>query len=186
MRAIGRGIRVSHAEWMGHSLLAHSDESDGESMKSIILSGILFAACIAHADDQVPSGVAADAASTAAGLAQGASEANPLGLVTVPIRLVIHEHTKTMPREDAQPINDALNATGWGAAAYNLLFLAGAGPAAPVAGLAVVYSIWKSGETEREFWHLCAVHKQMDPSVKCAFKAWTPEDVNRLAAQTNR
>lgn len=137
----------------------------------------------AHAGEQeAVSGIAADAATTGMALAtQGVMEMNPLGLATFPIRLAITEHAKTMPREDGQPVMDAMGAGGWGAAANNLLVLAGAGPMAPVVGIAVGYAIWKSGETEREFWRMCAVHQRMDPHVKCQFRAWNAEDVARIA-----
>jgi hypothetical protein len=93
------------------------------------------------------------------------------------------EHAKTLPREEGQPLMDAVSATSWGAAANNLLMLAGASAAAPVVGIAVGYAIWKRGENEREFWNLCAVHKQMDPQVTCQFRAWKPQEVMAIAQQ---
>lgn len=129
-------------------------------------------------------GTAADAVTTGAALATpGLVETNPLGWMTLPIRMAVIEHAKTLPREEGQPIMDAVSATSWGAAASNLLMLAGASAAAPVVGLAVGYTVWKKGETEREFWHLCAVHKQMDPQVNCEFRAWKPEEVVRIAQE---
>ena len=115
--------------------------------------------------------IAADAVTTGIALSTpGIVETNPLGWATVPIRLAVMEHAKSLPREQGQPLMDALSAGGWGAAINNLLVLAGTGAAGPVVGLAVGYAVWKSGETEREFWQLCAVHKSLDPGVKCQFK----------------
>jgi hypothetical protein len=129
-------------------------------------------------------GTAADAVTTGAALATpGLVETNPLGWMTLPIRMAVIQHAKTLPREEGQPIMDAVSATSWGAAASNLLMLAGASVAAPVVGLAVGYGVWKKGETEREFWQMCAVHKQMDPQVKCEFRAWKPEEVIRIAQE---
>jgi hypothetical protein len=122
-------------------------------------------------------GVAADALTTGAALTMpGVVETNPLGWATVPLRLMVLEHAKTLPREEAQPVMDAVSASGWGAAANNLLVLAGASGAGPVVGIVVGYAIWQRGETEREFWRLCAVHKQLATGrrLTCQFKAWEP------------
>jgi hypothetical protein len=128
-------------------------------------------------------GTAADAATTAAALASpGLGEMNPLGWATVPLRLGIMQYAKTLPREEGQPVMDAVSASGWGAAANNLLVLAGAsGVAAPIVGLAIGYAVWKSGETEREFWHMCALHRKMEGQADCKMQAWTAEDVVRVA-----
>lgn len=152
--------------------------------KQLLAAALALAAASAHADDtQAYTAVAADAATTAAALATpGIIEANPLGWATVPIRLAIVQHAKTLPREQGQPLMDATSAGGWGAAANNLLVLAGAGPAAPVVGLAVAFAVWKSGENEREFWRLCAMHKEMDPNVQCNFRPWTRDELNAMVA----
>lgn len=116
-------------------------------------------------------GVTADAVSTAATLAvPGIVEANPLGWATVPLRVAAIEYAKTLPREERQQILDAVSAGGWGAAASNLLMAAGATAAAPVVGMVVVAVLWKSGEQEREFWRLCAVHRRMTPGVSCEYR----------------
>lgn len=129
-------------------------------------------------------GTLADAVTTGIGLATpGIVEANPLGLATFPIRAALIEHAKSLPREKGQPVMDAVSATGWGAAASNLLVLAGATGAAPVVGIAVGYAVWKKGETQREFWNMCAVHKQMESGVKCEYRAWKPEEVVQVAQQ---
>jgi hypothetical protein len=148
----------------------------------------IAAASIVHAgEEQAYTGVAADAATTGAALATpGIAEMNPLGWATVPLRVAAIQYAKTLPREEGQPVMDAVSASGWGAAANNLLVLAGASAAAPVVGLAIGYAVWKSGEEEREFWEACAVHKQMDPNVKCEYKPWTREDVVRIAQQQQR
>ena len=130
-------------------------------------------------------GIAADAITTGVALSMpGIVETNPLGWATVPIRMAIMEHAKSLPREEGQPIMDALSAGGWGAAVNNLLVLAGTGPAAPVVGLAVGYAVWKQGEEEREFWRLCAVHRTMDPGVKCEFKPWRGDLVAAAAPRS--
>jgi hypothetical protein len=145
---------------------------------------MVLASMAAAGEQEAYVGVAADAVSTGAALATpGLAEANPLGWATVPLRMAIIEHAKSLPREKGQPMMDAVSASGWGAAANNLLVLAGASAAAPLAGLAVGYAVWKSGETEREFWRMCAVHKSMDPQVKCEFRAWKADEVVRMAQE---
>ena len=155
--------------------------------KQLVVAAVLVAGALSMAqagEQEAGSGVAADAASTAAALATpGIAEANPLGWATLPIRLAVIEHAKTLPREEGQPLMDAVSASGWGAAANNLLVLAGAGPAAPIVGVALGYAMWKQGETEREFWRMCAMHKQMEPGVQCAFKPWKNADLVRIAQE---
>ena len=132
-------------------------------------------------------GLAADAISTAVGLTvPGIVELNPLAAISLPLRIMAIEHAKTLPREQAQPILDSTQAAGWGAAANNLLVLAGAGTIAPVVGLAVGYAIWKSGEDERNFWQACAVHRADNPNIKCEFKALAlgaPKQPEQIQAQ---
>lgn len=156
--------------------------------KPIAAAVLLAAASLAHAgEQQAYGGLAADALTTGAALAMpGMTETNPLGWATFPIRLAIIEHAKMLPREEGQPLIDMTSASGWGAAANNLLALAGAGPVGAVVGIAVGYAVWKSGETEREFWHMCAAEKQADPAMKCEFRAWTPEEVTRIAMEQQR
>src|SRR3569833_102306 len=133
-------------------------------------------------EQQAYEGTVADAVTTGIGLATpGLVEANPLGLATFPIRAALIAHAKPLPREQGQPVIDAVSATGWGAAASNLLILAGATTAAPVDGLAVGYAVWKIGESDREFGIICAGLKQLEGGVKCEYRAWTPEEVVRVA-----
>lgn len=155
-----------------------------KQMIAAMLSMAVASGAFAAGEQEAYVGTAADAATTGAALAMpGLGEANPLGWMTVPIRMAVIEHAKTLPREEGQPMMDAVSAASWGAAANNLLMLAGASVAAPVVGLAVGYVVWKKGETEREFWDLCAVHKQMDPQVTCQFRAWKPEEIVRIAQE---
>jgi hypothetical protein len=130
------------------------------------------------------SGIAADAVTTGIALSvPGIAETNPLGWATIPIRLAVMQYAKSLPREEGQPVMDAVSASGWGAAASNLAVLAGAGAAAPILGIAVGYAIWKNGQPEREFWTACAVHRSADAGVNCEFKPWRAEDVIRVAQE---
>lgn len=116
-------------------------------------------------------GIAADAASTALALsAPGIVEMNPLGWATVPLRIMAVEYAKSLPEEEGKPMMQTITAAGWGAAANNLLVLAGASSvAAPIVGIAVGYALWKQGEPEREFWAICAAQKKDNPQLKCNY-----------------
>jgi hypothetical protein len=133
---------------------------------------VLAALCAgaAHADPGAYRGLAADATTTAIGLSlPGIADANPIGLAGVPIRLAVLHHAGTLPEEQAQPVYDAVEASGWGAAVNNVLVIAGAGPVAPVLGLVVGFAIWKAGEPKRHFLQACAVHKADNPELRCVF-----------------
>jgi hypothetical protein len=158
-------------------------------MKQLLAVAVLaLNAVTAHAGEQdARAAVAADAASTAAALSvPGIAEVNPLAWATVPLRLAVMEHAKTLPREEGQPVVDAMSASSWGAAANNVLVLVGAGAAAPLIGVVVGYAVWKAGSTEREFWRVCAVYKQFGPPVQCAFKPWKADDLTRIAQGSPR
>jgi hypothetical protein len=130
----------------------------------------LAAASTAHAGEtEAYTGIAADAVSTGVALsASGVVEMNPLGWATIPIRLAMVQYAKSLPEEEGQPMMQSISAAGWGAAANNLLILAGASTAAaPVLGLAVTYAMWKKGAPEREFWAICAAQKKVHPQLKC-------------------
>jgi hypothetical protein len=154
-----------------------------KQLTAVVIS-IAFVSAAAAGEQEAYVGTAADAATTGAALATpGLAETNPLGWATVPIRMALIEHAKTLPREEGQPVIDAVSASSWGATANNLLMLAGAGTVAPVIGIAVGYAMWKKGETEREFWHMCALHQKLDPGVKCQFRAWKADEVIRVAQE---
>jgi len=131
-------------------------------------------------------GIAADAVTTGIALSTpGIVETNPLGWATIPIRLGIMQYAKTLPRDQGQPVMDAVSASGWAAAASNLGVLAGIGAAAPVIGIAVGYAVWKSGEKEREFWVACGAHNLIEKGVSCEYKPWKAEDVVRVAQEVH-
>lgn len=145
---------------------------------------LTFASAVHAGEAESYGGVAADAVSTGLALTvPGAVETNPLGWATVPIRMAVLQHAKRLPREEGQPLMDSVSATSWGAAANNLLVLAGAGPAAPVVGIVVGMAVWKSGETERQFWRMCALHRSRDAATKCEFKPLQMADAQRWIAQ---
>lgn len=137
------------------------------------LVSLAFASSANAGEVDAYGGIAADAASTALALsAPGIVEMNPLGWATVPLRILAVQYAKSLPEEEGKPMMQGINAAGWGAAANNLLVLAGASSvAAPIIGIAVGYALWKKGEPEREFWAICAAQKKSNPQLKCTFEA---------------
>lgn len=130
-------------------------------MRAIILTAlVMLAAGNAHAQEAA---IAADAATTAIGLSHGFVEANPIGLVGIPLRLAATQYARTLPEQEGQPILDAVDSASWGAAAANLLTLAGAGPAGLVVGVVIAGKLWADGAEKREFLIACAVHRQVIP-----------------------
>ena len=114
--------------------------------------------------------VGADGVSTYAALARGGLEMNPAGWLTIPIRIGLLEHAKTLPEHERIQVEHSTDAAGWGAAVNNLLVFVT--PAAPVIGIAVGVYLWNRGAPEREFYEHCARHKLVvnNPNLRCVFK----------------
>lgn len=117
----------------------------------------------------------AGTAASAAGLALGAAEANPLGLLTLPGKLIALEHAKTLPTGEREHALSVISSVWRGAAANNLCVVVAIatggtfGPACAVAGLAVALREWESAAIERQFWAVCAWHRQTQPDLKCTY-----------------
>ena len=90
--------------------------------------------------DLAVGGQVADVASTAIGLAGGLHEANPLGLLILPIKVATNSLSKDMNLADCITTRTALGTIGWGAAAANLGTLAGLGPVGLAIGIAVGFA----------------------------------------------
>ena len=127
-------------------------------MKNLVASLILVSLCGCSSY----SGITADGASTAYALSKGATELNPLGYATIPLRLSLVSYAKTLPAEQGKPIIQATNSFGWGAAIWNLTFN-------PIFGIGMAYILWSQDAKEREFYDLCARYKT--PEQKCV---WIP------------
>lgn len=129
----------------------------------------------AQTSERAADAAALDVLTTAAGLAMGAAEANPLGLLTLPGKLIALEHAKTLPTGEREHALSVISAVWRGAAANNLCIVVaiatgGAfGPACAVAGLAVALREWESTAIERQFWAVCAWHRQTQPDLKCTY-----------------
>ena len=81
--------------------------------------------------DHALAGQSADIATTAAGLATGLQEANPIvagvAPVAVALKLGLGEYAETLPAGDCHALKDSLATVGWGAAGWNLCTIAAVG-----------------------------------------------------------
>ena len=98
--------------------------------------------------DLAVAGQLADVASTAVGLAAGLSEANPLGILILPIKYGSLSYSKTLPLHECIALRKGLGAVGWGAAAANIATIAGLGPAGLLVGIAVGFGVADSVERD--------------------------------------
>lgn len=129
-----------------------------------------LAFCCLPARAEAETAIVADGVSTAAGLARGATELNPLGYATIPIRFALLAHADTKPAGERQQIRDTVETIGWGAAVNNLLVIAGATGFAPLAvGAAVGVALWQQGAERREFYRLCDYMRKDAPHLKCVY-----------------
>lgn len=118
--------------------------------------------------------VIADGITTKLGLAAGGTEIGA-GYASIPIRLALNEHAKTLPDEQRVPIQQAITAGGLCASVVN-----GAGLILPVTReiaaslyLGCVVVRWVQGEEERErAWFLaqCNTHRITYPNGSCFYK----------------
>lgn len=84
-------------------------------------------------DSQAASGQIADAASTGVALAAGLSEANQLGLLILPLKVVLYNQAKAADLHECMGGMKAMAATGWGAAGWNIGMVLG-GPVVGIIG----------------------------------------------------
>lgn len=134
-------------------------------MKAVPLLFLPFClTAIAGEEERAIAGQAADVATTFGAVANGATEANPLGpyglLVAKPLA---YAWIKSQPKEDQARLFSILSAWGWGAAANNLCVIATGGLCAVIGAIAGMVA-WQAGEIEREYWELCKRVKHREPA----------------------
>lgn len=125
----------------------------------------------------------ADVGSTAVGLAMGAAEANPLGLLTLGAKAIAYQQIQSAPATEQPRMWSAYGAMGWGAAANNLCVIAaiatGGGAAAlcPLLGVAAGVGSWNNDRAGREqatFEAVCKQAQMQNPDLACRY---TPPNV---------
>ena len=112
----------------------------------------------ARADDreQAINGQIADIASTAVGLALGASETNPLGVVALGVKALVKSQIEQAPVEDQPALWNLWGAAGWGATANNVCVIlsivtsGGFGGGCLLVGLVAGVTIYQSGPTDQK------------------------------------
>jgi hypothetical protein len=121
----------------------------------------------------------ADGLTTLGGLALGAAEANPLGLVTLLAKAPMLARVKKLP-QDEQAEWHATYSAMWGGAAANNLCIVGAiltggalAPVCPVVGIAWGMKKWNASAMERELWAICRQERVYwgNPHMTCDFSA---------------
>ena len=123
-------------------------------------------------------GQAADVGSTGIGLALGAAEANPLGILTLGVKAAAYQKIKNSPPVEQPRLWGMYGALGWGAAANNLCVIAaiatgGVGAAVcPLIGLGAGMGSWSANTEERNkatFAAMCQEAKLTNPNLVCVY-----------------
>lgn len=136
---------------------------------------ILSLLCVTAQAQTAEQAAAADVATTGIGLALGAAEANPIGLLTLPAKLAAIQHAESLPTGEREYALSVISSMWTGAAANNLCVVAailsgGAfAPACLVIGAAVGMQRWDAGADERLFWAICADERTRNPRLTCEF-----------------
>ena len=140
----------------------------------------MFVFLPAHAaslQDQAETAAVTDGLSTLSGLALGAAEANPLGLVALIAKAPMLAAVKNQPQDEQADWNASYTAI-WGAATANNLCIIGviltggaAAPFCPVIGVAWGLQKWSESAMERELWAICREERAYwkNPQMPCDF-----------------
>lgn len=133
-------------------------------------------------ENKAVSGQLADLGSTGIGLALGAAEANPLGLLTLGVKAYAYQQIKEAPAVEQPAMWSAYGAFGWGAAANNVCVIAAiasggvAAALCPLIGLATGMTTWKGDESRRDratFAAICEQQRQSNPALTCTYNSPT-------------
>lgn len=145
-----------------------------------IVAVLLFLCLNVHADtaERAQNAAIADVATTGIGLALGAAEANPIGLATIPLKLVILDYAESLQDGEKQELQSAIASIWGGASANNLCVIAAIAtggtfaPACVLLGLVYGLTQWETSANERLFWKACQLEKerQNNPALKCIYK----------------
>ena len=146
------------------------------------LIALLLALCLsgcAITRSPASDAVVADVASTGVGLALGAAEANPLGLVTIPVKLSLLAYAENLPDGEKQQAQTMLSAVWNGAAVNNVcviaVILTGGAASFPCILLGLGYGAWeytstKANQMQAEFTEMCLSARKEMPNMKCFYK----------------
>lgn len=129
--------------------------------------------CLGTRADQAAATDAAlgDTATTALALGLGMVELNPLGAVgAVMMKVATMAYIKELPQTEQAQQYSMVSSLWGGAAASNLCWLTGAGPACFLLGALRGQHLWNAGQDERAFWAICESERQTNASMRCEWK----------------
>lgn len=141
----------------------------------------ILIANLAYADTESKAQNAAigDVASSVVAIAAGGVEANPLGLLILPLKYGMLEYAKTLPDGEREYAQGWLSAIWGGATASNLctigVLLTGGATAIPCLIVGIGYGLydWQSTANERQFAAICADEKVTNQKLVCNYTAPT-------------
>ena len=114
-----------------------------------------------------------DTVSTVSSIMVGASEANPIGLLTIPLKVVAISHADNLPEGEKQ-VQHLILTTIWKGATINNLcaipvVLSGGSftPICLILGGIIGYNDWVSTQEQRTFWLLCKEMKKENQRLEC-------------------
>lgn len=163
------GFWIFQALWLAGAISLGMSKAQAEE-KILVASA---------AQQQAVTGQMADVGTTGAGLLLGAAEANPLGILTIGLKVLAHERIKAAPETEQPRLWAAYGAMGWGAAANNMCVIAaiatGGAAAAlcPVIGVATGVGVWNHGSADRDratFAALCDQARRTNPQMVCTYR----------------
>ncbi|MFP8781161.1 hypothetical protein [Hydrogenophaga sp. RWCD_12] len=129
--------------------------------------------------DNAVAGQVADVGSTGLGLALGAAEANPLGILTLGVKAIAYKQIKEAPATEQPAMWSAYGAFGWGATANNLCVIAaiatGGAAAAlcPLIGVVAGVTVYNGDEDKRNretFAAICQEQRRAKPDLVCEYR----------------
>lgn len=169
-------IRVASQPFTGVPLGGTGITGTPSTIKHTNVASAASSTLVEEHKDMAVNGQFADVGSTGIGLAMGAAEANPLGLVTLGVKAAMYQRIKEAPPTEQPRMWGVYGAFGWGAAANNLCVIAaiatGGAAAAlcPVLGVATGMTVWNSNEEERNratFDAICKELQASNPELVC-------------------
>jgi hypothetical protein len=171
--------RLPYTPWCPSTRVFHGAIKTAARLLLLAVLGAGFASAQAqNAQGQAHSAAIADSLSTVAGLAAGAAEANPVGVIaTIGLKPLMLQYAASLP-DTEQPAAYAAQASAWAGATANNICVTAAilsggtfAPACVVLGVAWGYKTWTSTEHERLFWEGCAMLRQYanEPKLECIY-----------------
>lgn len=138
---------------------------------------ILAGSGCASLEQRAQSAAIGDTASTGVAVLLGGVEANPIGLLTIPAKLVALEYANALPDGEREIALSGQAAMWTGAAGHNVCVIVGllGGPASTLGcvavGVAVTVQQWFATAAYREFHARCEEYKaHVGGSFRCVFR----------------